>query len=314
MSSMFLIVVDAHSKWTEIIPTSSTTSSVTINILSTIFARFGLPEHLVSDNGAQFTSEEFATFVRSNGIKHTKTAPYHPAINGLAEHMIQTFKSAMKSSKDDKGNVYTKLARFLLAYRNSPHSWTGETPASLMFGRKLRTKMDQALPDIKTKVSSNQSDQVKSHSQAALRVFNIGDKVLVREYRQHQRWQHGTISAQTGSRSYEEEIAPGVIWRRYCDQIIHTSSSTSPSTTPQPILPPINPNLQCTLVQNPNSEAKSPPTPPQTMLPPLVNNRAEQESSSSPSPSPPDTQSWVHNHTVCTGSGRVVKVPARCTD
>ena len=63
MSSMFLIVLDAHSKWTEIIPTSSTTSSATINILSTIFARFGLPEHLVSDNGAQFTTEEFATFV-----------------------------------------------------------------------------------------------------------------------------------------------------------------------------------------------------------------------------------------------------------
>ena len=78
--------------------------------------------------------------------------------------------------------------------RNSPHSTTGETPASLMFGRKLRTKIDQALPDIKTKVSSNQSDQVKSHSQAALRLFNIGDKVLVRDYRQHQRWQQSNMA------------------------------------------------------------------------------------------------------------------------
>ena len=113
---------------------------------------------MVSDNDAQFTSEEFATFVRSNGIKHTKTAPYHPATDGLAERMVQTFKSAMKSAKDDKGNVYTKLARFLLAYRNSPHSTTGQTSASLMFGRKLRTKIDQELPDIKRKCHpTNQS-------------------------------------------------------------------------------------------------------------------------------------------------------------
>ena len=124
MNSMFLIV-DAHSKWTEIIPTSSTTSSSTINILSTIFARFGLPEHLVSDNDAQFTSEEFATFDRSNGIKHTKTAPYHPATNGLAERMVQTFKSAMKSAEDDKGNVKHKTCQIptSLEKLTSLHGW-----------------------------------------------------------------------------------------------------------------------------------------------------------------------------------------------
>ena len=58
-NSMFLIVVDAHSKWLEVIPVRSTTSSSTIEVLRDLFARFGIPEQIVTDNGAQFVSEEF---------------------------------------------------------------------------------------------------------------------------------------------------------------------------------------------------------------------------------------------------------------
>jgi transposase InsO family protein len=45
----------------------------------------------MSDNGSQFSLDEFATFMKRNGIKHFKSAPYHPATNGLAERFIQTF-------------------------------------------------------------------------------------------------------------------------------------------------------------------------------------------------------------------------------
>ena len=63
----------------------STTAARTIEVLRKIFAANGLPEHLVTDNGPQFISEEFAQFVKENEIKHTRSAPYHPASNGLAE-------------------------------------------------------------------------------------------------------------------------------------------------------------------------------------------------------------------------------------
>ena len=76
---MFLIVVDAHSKWPEVIQMSSTTSSKTIDVLRTLFARYRLPEQVVSDNGTQFTSDEFAQFLKSNGVKHIRTASYHPS-------------------------------------------------------------------------------------------------------------------------------------------------------------------------------------------------------------------------------------------
>ena len=60
--------------------------------LAFLFSFFGLPEHIVTDNGSQFTSEEFKTFLSKNDILHTTTAPGHPATNGLARDMLDISK------------------------------------------------------------------------------------------------------------------------------------------------------------------------------------------------------------------------------
>ncbi|GFS12796.1 polyprotein [Elysia marginata] len=117
----------------------------------------------------------------------------------------------MKAAKSNKGTMHFKLSRFLIAYRNAPHSTTGETPAFFMFNRHLRTKLDIAKPSIKSKVADKQHQQVTSHSQASLRTYRTGDHVVVRDYRGHAKWQHGQISSQTGFRNYDVEIAPGII-------------------------------------------------------------------------------------------------------
>ena len=71
---------------------TTTTASKTIEALQALFARYGLPEQLVSDNGPQFTPDDFAQFMRENGIKHIRCAPYHPSSNGLMERFVQTFR------------------------------------------------------------------------------------------------------------------------------------------------------------------------------------------------------------------------------
>lgn len=76
---MFLVVVDAHSKWMEVRTVKNATSSTTITALRSIFATHGIPELLVSDNGSVFTSAEFKCFTQQNGIRHATSAPYHPA-------------------------------------------------------------------------------------------------------------------------------------------------------------------------------------------------------------------------------------------
>ena len=67
----YLIVVDAHSHWPDIFfMPRNTSTGATISILRELFAKYGLPVQCVSDNGPQFRSEDFARFLRLNGVKH----------------------------------------------------------------------------------------------------------------------------------------------------------------------------------------------------------------------------------------------------
>ena len=98
LGRQFLILIDAHSKWMEVKAVINATSTVTIDQMRSIFATHGLPEMLVSNNGTVFTSDEFKSFTKQNGIHHVTSVPYHPASNGLAEKAVQTFKNFMKKS------------------------------------------------------------------------------------------------------------------------------------------------------------------------------------------------------------------------
>ena len=125
LNKMFFIIVDAHSKWPEIYEMSSTTSQSTINVLRHMFASYGLPLQLVSDNGPQFVAADFTSFLEENGVKHIRSAPYHPATNGLAERFVRSFKEAMKAAGASATSVRQKLENFLLCYRSTPHATTG---------------------------------------------------------------------------------------------------------------------------------------------------------------------------------------------
>ena len=114
----FLIAIDSHSKWLEVCPMNTTTSTATIQHLRMIFSRFGLPETLVSDNGPQFAAEEFRSFCRLNGIHHILVTPYHPSSNGMVERAVQTFKQSLK--KQTEGTLEQRLSRLLFMYRLTP--------------------------------------------------------------------------------------------------------------------------------------------------------------------------------------------------
>ena len=95
VNKMFLIVVDAHSKWSEVIQMISTSTEQTVTALQQLFASYGLLQ-LVSDNGPQFTVVEFQEFLKKNGVIHICFLSYHPTSNGLVEQFVGTFKQAMK--------------------------------------------------------------------------------------------------------------------------------------------------------------------------------------------------------------------------
>ena len=97
MDKIFIVVFQAHSKWPTVIHMSSTSAPKTITVLQSLLAKDGLSEQLISDNGTQFTSDEFVHFMKVNGMKHIYSACYHPHSNSLTQRFIQTFKSAMKT-------------------------------------------------------------------------------------------------------------------------------------------------------------------------------------------------------------------------
>ncbi len=195
---MFLVVVDAHSKWIEVHPMSSTTTTSTIERLQTVFAQFGIPESLVSDNGPQFSSEEFRDFCRSNGVHHMLVAPYHPSSNGLAERAVQTFKQGLRKSTE--GTLKDRLARVLFSYRITPQTTTGRSPAELFFGRQLRSRLDLLKPDVSRRVESAHERQIVAHDQhSRSHTFLEGEEVYDKNFSRYgPPWLSGRIVRLTG--------------------------------------------------------------------------------------------------------------------
>ena len=141
---MIFVVVDAHSKWPQvlIIIMNSTTSQSMIEALCTLFGRYGLPTQLVSNNGSQFISSEFVHFLHLNGVKHIRSVPYHPSSNGQAESFVQTMKRSLKASKNDGRSLSHRLAEFFLSYRTPTHATTNRSPGEVFLKRSLRTRFD----------------------------------------------------------------------------------------------------------------------------------------------------------------------------
>ncbi|CAB4023777.1 Transposon Tf2-9 poly, partial [Paramuricea clavata] len=136
-----LVLVDACSRWPAVEILSSTTATTIINRLENIFSQFGYPEEMVSDNGPQFTSHEFKSFLHSCGIKHRLITPYWPAANATVERFNKTSGKAVKAAHAEGRNWKQELPKFLMMYRATPHISTGVSPAELFFGRRIKTKL-----------------------------------------------------------------------------------------------------------------------------------------------------------------------------
>ena len=227
LGRMFVVIVDAHSKWPEVYEMSSTSTDSTIAILRHVFAAYGLPQQLVSDNGPQFASSEFAQFLKANGVKHIRYAPYHPSSNGLAERFVKTFKQAMKTGEHHGTPLKHRLANFLLSYRTTPHATTNRTPSSLFLNREIRTRLDLLKPNCADQVVTKQSQQLQNHdNHAKARDLIIGQQVKARNFRAGSKWVPGVIVERQGPLTYSVEVASGVRWKHHVDHLRDRGTTT----------------------------------------------------------------------------------------
>ena len=153
----------------------------TVCKLREILAQHGLPEILVTDNAPNFTSEEFQTFMRKNGIVHITSAPYHPASNDLAEMDEQTVKSGITKTAGD--NVETKLQSLLFDYRRITQTTTGKSPMEVLNQRKMRSRLNLLHPNMKGKVHKKQTQMKETQDRKEReRTFTRGESVYVTNF------------------------------------------------------------------------------------------------------------------------------------
>ena len=124
----YLIVVYHYSRWIETVHLKQTTSVAVMEHCKSIFARFGIPEVVLSDYGPQFSSREFLKFSQDYRFTHITSSPYHPQGNSEAERSVQTMKNLLKKSTDPYIALLNHCTTPLLH---------GYSPAELMMCRKL---------------------------------------------------------------------------------------------------------------------------------------------------------------------------------
>lgn len=206
----FLVVVDAYTKWLEVKQMATTTSAAVIDTLRSLFATFGLPRKVVSDNGTPFVSTEILKFYSDNGVSSVTSAPYHPATNGQAERYVAELKRAL--TKDQTGTMQRRIARFLFRQHNTVQSTTDQTPAKLMFGREMRTQLTAIVPEPSAKAPSE--EEKLPHS----RRIESGQRIYARQFHRKPGWVEATALKRIGLRSWLVDIG-GKATRRHLNQL-----------------------------------------------------------------------------------------------
>lgn len=221
-NNMFLIVVDAFSKWVEVAKVKEISSKATIVVLRNIFTRFGLPSVLVSDNGRQFSSNEFQLFLKNSGITYVSTPPYHPKSNGQVERYVDIFKRGVskimgKHINGGEEELDNAVREFLQSYRFTPNvNLNGKSPAEMLLGWQPQSLMDKMKPD-KNKGKQSLIEHTASNK---LRSFKLSQKVYFKQFNIGKEWWCvGTIKKRLGTVVYLVEDEGGKLHKRHTNQI-----------------------------------------------------------------------------------------------
>ncbi|XP_035829235.1 uncharacterized protein K02A2.6 [Aplysia californica] len=318
----YLLIVDYFSRWIEIVLLRKTTSSTVVEHSKSIFAKYGIPEIVISDNGPQFASCEFANFAETYGFEHKTSSPKHPQGNGEAERAVQTVKNLLRKADDPHIAI--------LNYRATPLK-QGQSPAELLQGRQLRTKLPSLPSQLKPQgrklkqfrsVDKHMKNQQKNyfdrrHGGKRLQNFERNETVWITEPKLEKASILKPYQSRGGDvheRSYLVDTPRGMKRRNRshlrrrslgpCDERKSTHVATSLISTPRDRLsqtddrhPPDNAVIGTKSGGNGNNKSSSlPVTAPRCASPPMQHTHSEQ------------TQTHY-----TTRSGREIKPPQKLT-
>ena len=229
--STYLLIVDYYSRYIEIARLNRATAAEVIAHTKSVFARHGIPEVVISDNGPQYTSDAYHQFAKDYTFQHLTSSPYFPQSNGEAERAVKTIKNLLKK----KGDPYLAL----LAYRTTPLE-TGYSPAELLMSRIPRTNIPTTrkqrtpkVPDLSSFRAKDQKAKARQkqnfddrHGARDLSPLNPGDTVWIPD-----RKAKAQVTEEVAERSFEVTTSDGTFRRNRRDLIaLPELNSTNPNT------------------------------------------------------------------------------------
>lgn len=213
----YLITVDYASNFWEVDYLENTTSRTVIRKLKSQFSRHGIPDVLITDNGPQYSSDEFRRFVKQWEFDHKTSSPGYPQSNGKAENAVKTAKSIMKKAKASGTDPYLAM----LDFRNTPTQGMNTSPAQRLFSRRTKTLLPTSQQLLEPQTMNDNMEKVKSRqkeyydkSAKPLPPLQQGDTVRIAPLGYDKGWKRGTIAKEAGVRSYIVDKDDGTQIRR----------------------------------------------------------------------------------------------------
>ena len=236
---ILLVVSDYYSNFIEVENISKPNSNGISKALMVMFARYGVPDSLVSDNGPQFSSEEFRKFARRWGFEHITSSPRYPQSNGKAENAVKTVKRLFTKCSESGQSEF----RALLDWRNTPTEGMDTSPAQRFLGRRCKTLLPTTTPLLKpqyaTKVDAQAIRRLKEKQKfyynrhvKPLPPLSPGETVRM-QLPGEKTWSPGICMGQSGPRSYNVKVGEQE-YRRNRRQVMQTKEPQAlPDLSPE---------------------------------------------------------------------------------
>ena len=232
----FLLVVDYYSRYVEVVKLDDIKSRTVVNHTKSIVARHGIPSVFRSDNGPQYSAQEYQQFSKEWKFEHQTSSPYYPKSNGLAEKAVQTVKMSLTKAKADGKDPYLSL----LEYRNTPIDDVG-SPAQLLMSRRLQSILPNTLSQLQPSVVDPRKveEKLKKKQERQKKYYDVGSRVL--PSLQHgemvrvqvgDQWKKATVKTQvTNPRSYNLKMPRREVRRNR----VHIRRQNGNTATKEPI-------------------------------------------------------------------------------
>ena len=262
-----LVVSNYSSNFIEVSRLHTITTKAMVRELKTIFARFGMPEILVTDNGPQFASKEFEAFAKSWSFNHAITSPRYPHSNGKAENAVRTVKCLFQKCKESGVSEFQAL----LDCRNTPTEGMATSPVQRLMGCRCHTLLPTSecllrpscsLRDDVRATSGKKRRQKEYYDRHAKPLPNVSPGEMVRMRLPGQKvWTPATCLDSAGPRSFLIRSG-GAVFRRNRRDIIKTGETPVASQTVVPKETPLPSNSGTVSPGHTTVHAPSTPTSP----------------------------------------------------